>query len=293
MKQRTTLLLLTLAGAALSGARASAQADFPNASAMSAIVTGFQDQARRQRALPQRPPAAAPGSAIQGAPDVSRYTIRGVDVSHKQNRIDWVKAKRYGGISFAYIKATEGGDTVDQRFAENWRNAGRADVLRGAYHFYSFCRGGSAQARNFIKTAPAEAGALPPMLDLEKSGDCKTMPSPKAFRKDFAAYVQKIQIAYGVRPILYVNRWIYDEYFQGTGDLSQFKIWICDKDHRSPDLPFAQPWTVWQYDFHGHVPGIENGTEVDGQVDLDVYRGTPDGLAALTRPDADLFARAP
>ncbi|MBW2706938.1 MAG: lysozyme, partial [Deltaproteobacteria bacterium] len=40
-----------------------------------------------------------------------------IDVSHHQGKIDWQKLRR-AGIDFAYIKATEGGDFRDPRFAE-------------------------------------------------------------------------------------------------------------------------------------------------------------------------------
>jgi GH25 family lysozyme M1 (1,4-beta-N-acetylmuramidase) len=63
----------------------------------------------------------------------------GIDVSGHQDVIDW-KRVADDGITFAYIKATEGGDFVDDRFRENWRNAGTAALDRGAYHFFTLCR---------------------------------------------------------------------------------------------------------------------------------------------------------
>ncbi len=53
-----------------------------------------------------------------------RYAVHGTDVSKYQTSIDWPKAKA-SGISFAFIKATEGGDRVDDYFVEHW-NATRA-----------------------------------------------------------------------------------------------------------------------------------------------------------------------
>src|SRR5262249_36110475 len=66
------------------------------------------------------------------------YAVHGTDVSKYQTSVAWADAKA-AGISFAFLKATEGGDRVDDNFAENWRNARAAGVPRGAYHFFYFC----------------------------------------------------------------------------------------------------------------------------------------------------------
>ena len=67
------------------------------------------------------------------------YAVHGTDVAKYQADIDWKKVAR-NDISFAFIKATEGGDIVDDYFARNWRAAKAAGVPRGAYHFYYHCR---------------------------------------------------------------------------------------------------------------------------------------------------------
>src|SRR5262245_15828853 len=67
-------------------------------------------------------------------PWAARY-IQGVDVSWHQGAIDW-RTLAADDVAFAYIKATEGGDHVDERFAFNWREAGAAGLYRGAYHFF-------------------------------------------------------------------------------------------------------------------------------------------------------------
>lgn len=49
----------------------------------------------------------------------------GIDVSAHQDTVDW-EAVAGDKIEFAYIKATEGGDFVDDRFRENWVGAASA-----------------------------------------------------------------------------------------------------------------------------------------------------------------------
>ena len=46
------------------------------------------------------------------SPDRSKYPVRGIDVSHHQGSIDWQRVAA-DDVSFAIIKATEGGDYVD------------------------------------------------------------------------------------------------------------------------------------------------------------------------------------
>ena len=62
------------------------------------------------------------------------YAVHGTDVSKYQTSADWSQM-RESGVSFAFIKATEGGDRVDDMFESHWRGARAAGVPRGAYHF--------------------------------------------------------------------------------------------------------------------------------------------------------------
>ena len=90
---------------------------------------------------------------------------------------------RASGASFAFIKATEGGDVLDPRFAGNWAAARRAGLPRGAYHFFYFCRPAIEQARWFIAHVPKDPSALPPVLDVEwnhLSPTCRRRRSPCA-----------------------------------------------------------------------------------------------------------------
>ena len=48
--------------------------------------------------------------------DVTRFPVHGIDVSKYQGAIDWPAAAR-GGVRFAWIKATEGGDHAGLRLA--------------------------------------------------------------------------------------------------------------------------------------------------------------------------------
>lgn len=96
-------------------------------------------------------------------PSHADFPVRGVDVSHHQDDIDWSVLTTDGELQFAFIKASEGTDFQDRRFDENWREA-QGQVARSAYHFFTFCTPGEAQAHNFLQTAP-DPGELPRAVD--------------------------------------------------------------------------------------------------------------------------------
>ena len=64
-------------------------------------------------------------------PPLSRYPIQGLDVSHHQKAIDWERVAADGRFRFVWIKATEGGDFRDSRFAENWEGRRRQASSQG------------------------------------------------------------------------------------------------------------------------------------------------------------------
>ena len=132
----------------------------------------------------------------QHFPVAASYAIHGVDVSKYQGDIDW-NAARDDGVKFAYIKATEGGDVVDDKFQQNWENARAAGIKRGAYHFVYWCRTPEEQIRWFTQNVPADADALPPVLDVELTPTSKTCPA--SFLSDAAA-AGTAEAAAGVLP---------------------------------------------------------------------------------------------
>ncbi|TXH39298.1 MAG: hypothetical protein E6Q98_00245 [Rhodospirillaceae bacterium] len=125
-------------------------------------------------------------------------------VSHHQGRIDWRKLP-VQGVGLAYIKATEGGDHRDSRFAANWFAARDAGIKRGAYHFFTLCRSGADQAANFIASVPVEADALPPAVDLEDGGNWASRISPGALQAELAAFIERVEIHYRKPVALYLT----------------------------------------------------------------------------------------
>ncbi|MER9652652.1 lysozyme, partial [Mesorhizobium sp. M0152] len=84
------------------------------------------------------------------SPDREKYPVRGIDVSHHQGRIDWRRVAA-DDVAFAVIKATEGGDHVDDAFSTNLREARGGGGPGGGAEFLSKRPPGRRPAEKIIK----------------------------------------------------------------------------------------------------------------------------------------------
>ncbi len=196
------------------------------------------------------------------------YPVHGVDVSKYQGEIDWQLLKSRG-TAFAFIKATEGGDHTDEAFKTNWRNAKRAGVPRGAYHFYYFCTSAKKQAQWFIKNVPKDPSALPPVLDAEwnkKSRTCKKFPSPGKVRSEFLIFLKLLERHYGKKPIIYTTPDFYDENFKGV--FHNYPMWLRSVIAHPRSRYPGRKWRFWQYTGTGRIKGFK------GNIDINVYNGS-------------------
>ena len=201
-----------------------------------------------------------------GKPDTNGYEVKGVDVSRHQGEIDWQKVSGEG-ITFAFIKATEGTDWKDEQFKNNWEGAKAQGIITGAYHFFLAGKGGKEQARNFVSTVLLANGDLPPVLDLEVE---KEMPAPDTVKKNIREWVDYVERYYGAKPILYTSPYYFETYLKE--DFSDYPLWTYDYDKKPDNID----WNFWQHSKTGTVAGI------NGNVDLNVFNGSMDTLKALT-----------
>lgn len=208
------------------------------------------------------------------------FPVHGIDVSKFQGEIDWPRA-RSAGVSFALIKATEGGDRFDERFNQNWKAAARAGVPRGAYHFYYFCRPAKDQVKWFIKHVPRDRNALPPVLDMEWNGHsptCTIKPPRDKVLAEMRVFIRGIERHYGRKPIIYAPIDFHREIL--VGEFKDYPFWVRSvRTHPGTRYEDRDNWLFWQYTAKGSVPGIK------GHVDRNVFAGSrPDWrkwLAAL------------
>jgi lysozyme len=198
----------------------------------------------------------------------SSYPVRGIDVARFQKYVDWDSA-RAAGVQFAFIKATEGGDLADPMFRDHWRGAGRAGIVRGAYHFYYFCTRPDVQARFFISHVPRAAGSMPPVLDMEWnpfSPTCRRRPPGDEVRAEMRVWLDMVERHYGQRPIIYTTPGFYED--AGLSAMRGEEFWLRATAKRPREAYGRQPWRFWQYTATGTLPGTP------GNIDINVFNGT-------------------
>ena len=193
----------------------------------------------------------------------------GVDVSHHQGAIDWDKLAA-DRVSFAYIKATEGGDWLDTRFAENWRAAKRTSIARGAYHYFTLCTPAETQAAHFIRTLGPLDNDLPPALDVEQMEPCSDESTQQTPAEGVDIFLDIVEAHYGVRPIIYTTRDFHDAHLQSmTGE----RFWVSSISNE-PDWR-TEDWVIWQFTHRGTRAGI------NGAVDMNRLKGEMETLGAM------------
>ena len=154
---------------------------------------------------PVPPTAPSPTSVTSGHyANGKAYPIQGIDVSKVDGDIDW-GAVANSGIGFAWIKATEGINRVDEAFAANWKGAKAAGVSRGVYLFFDFCRKPIDQVNWFSKNVPIDPEALPPGLDIEADPGCERSFADPSSVSDILAMLMELKRVYGKQPVLYIG----------------------------------------------------------------------------------------
>lgn len=192
------------------------------------------------------------------------YLIHGIDVSRHQSAIGWPAVQEmevdYIKIGFVFIKATEGFGRVDDQFRRNWNGAAKADIPRGAYHFFISSKSGKAQAENFMSTVKLQPGDLPPVLDVEQTNGA----SIPDLQQRVADWLQAVEKKYNCRPIIYTNANFYERFLAGRFD--DYPLWVAH--YLVKDKPrIGRSWSFWQHSETGRVNGIRN------KVDFNVFNG--------------------
>lgn len=214
------------------------------------------------------------GVILLNNPSEERYPVRGVDVSAYQGLIEWETLSKQG-ISFAFIKATEGSSFTDIFFAYNYEQAQKTDLRIGAYHFFSFDSPGETQAAHFIETVPKIDSMLPPVIDLEFYGDKRqNPPQTEIVREQLTVLIGMLREHYGLSPILYATEETYERYLAGS--FAENDIWIRGV-YASPHLSDGRDWTFWQYTNRKRLEGYEGEERF---IDMNVFAGTKEEFEA-------------
>jgi lysozyme len=201
-----------------------------------------------------------------------QYEVHGIDVSRYQEIINWkaVKNMEVEGvkIDFAFLKATQGTQTIDIQYFQNKIRAKKAGIPIGAYHFFVASKDPIAQANLFSKVVQTKKGDLPPVVDIEK----EYHQSSEKIRKNLKTWLRLTEKRYGVKPIIYTNVDFYKNHLEGY--FESYPIWIAHYTKlREPNID--KDWTFWQLSEEATVNGIK------GKVDFNVFRGTKEEFEKL------------
>lgn len=198
-----------------------------------------------------------------------RHEIHGTDLSKwNDGRVDWPTVKR-AGVSFVFIKATEGKDRIDPAFERHWRNAAATGIPHAPYHFYYFCSTPEEQAAWFIANVPKQAVRLPPVLDMEwnpSSPTCRLRPDPATVRDVMKRFLDRVEAHYGKRPIIYTSVDFHRDNLVGA--FTDYPFWLRSVAAHPGEIYAGRQWAFWQYTSTGKVPGIS------GNTDINVFAGT-------------------
>ncbi|KAF6582775.1 glycoside hydrolase family 25 protein [Paenibacillus sp. EKM211P] len=214
----------------------------------------------------------------------NRRNAQGIDVSHHQGSIDFKKVAA-DGISFVFIKATQGRSFRSKTFLQFVKDAKTAGLLIGAYHYIDDSANtpelARREAENFAKAIKDAGGAstfdLPPVMDYESH---KSNLSKTAITAVAKAFLQEIERLTGVRPIVYT----YPSFIGNFSGLSSYPLWIArySATQVPPDASGWTRWDFWQYSDGSAGGTLPNGrmrvNGIGGPVDLNEYNGTVDEL---------------
>ncbi len=179
--------------------------------------------------------------------------VHGLDMSHYQGDVWWetVAENSNHKLNYVYLKATEGGTRIDQRYLENIEAAQRYGMNVGSYHFYRPAVPQEEQLRNFRMQCRPQDQDLIPMVDIETTGGLST----EALRDSLQKFLVLMTQEYGVKPLVYTYTNFYNKYLSGA--LDGYLLFIAQYNGHEPELNDGRDIFAWQYTGKGRINGVK------------------------------------
>jgi lysozyme len=225
-------------------------------------------------------PAIGPCSKTALAKAGEPAKIFGFDITSHDSDIDWNKFVE-DGYYFVFIKASQGTSFVDPRFKYYWEAAGRAGLIRGAYHFFT-STDGKLQASNFLTAlksvvlGPCDIGAA---LDFETPIGEQQMTAAERV-KHAVLWLQDVQTATGKPPILYSGSYLKD--LGDPPELAAYPLWLASYSTNPRLPPNHTRYTFWQFS-DGKTGPRFGRPSYSIPIDMNVFNGSSSELFALAR----------
>lgn len=194
-------------------------------------------------------------------------SIKGIDVSKHQGKIDWKKVKESGQADFAIIRSGYGYTYQDPNFEQNIKGAVENGIKVGIYWFIY-----ALNVEEAVKNADKCHSIIAPYIkdikmkvwcDFEYDSDTYAQKNGVTFTKEdrtgmVKAFCERMkELGYEVG--VYANR----DYLKNKfNDVSEYPLWYALYNTEKDRVCLA-----WQYSSKGSVAGI------NGNVDMNVWYG--------------------
>lgn len=182
--------------------------------------------------------------------------VHGIDISHYQGDVFWDAVGDNHKMAYVYLKATEGGDRIDDRYAMNIRLAHKHGLKVGSYHFFRPKTPLHLQLSNFTTQCRPEDQDIIPMIDIETKGGL----ADDVFVDSLMTFLEMVEEYYHQKPLLYTGANFYDKYLSG-GLLNEYKLMIAQYTDYEPKLIDDRDITMWQYTGKGRINGIKGNVD--------------------------------
>lgn len=205
----------------------------------------------------QKPDLAGIGHGAVGNP------LHGIDVSHYQGRINWQEVARDPQVGYVYMKMTEGSNMIDNTYEYNNREARRAGLKVGVYHFFRANVTAEAQFANFMSVFKKQNQDLIPIVDVELSNGVRDGVFVSRLEKLLDLITKEI----GRKPMIYTGKHYYKKYCAYNSKLRSYPYMIASYTFTPPTLERGDEYMMWQFTSQGTVRGIK------GDVDRSKFMG--------------------
>ena len=176
--------------------------------------------------------------------------VHGIDLSHYQGEVFWETVGENTKMAYVYLKATEGGDRIDEMYERNINLAHRYGLKVGSYHFYRPKTEQIKQLENFkTQCLPGEQDLIP-MIDIETKQGLNT----EEFCDSLMKFLTLVEEAYKQKPLLYTGTNFYNKYL--LGKIDDYQLMIAQYTEREPVLADERDFTLWQYTGKGRIVGV-------------------------------------
>jgi lysozyme len=178
--------------------------------------------------------------------------VHGIDLSHYQGSVFWDAIGENSKMAYVYLKATEGGNKIDEKYEENIEMAHRYGLKVGSYHFFRPKTDLQQQLYNFMSQCRPGDQDLIPMIDIETKSDLPT----EGFQDSLLKFLDMVEKTYRQKPLLYTFANFYDHYL--SGKIDDYKLMIAQYTKREPLLADGKDICLWQYTGKGRINGINS-----------------------------------